>query len=99
MEMLQTVVETKAFAADAKRLLSDAERTALIEWLAANPTAGDLMEGTGGARKVRWAATAAAKAGASGRSRIMRVKLCHFSFSPFSARERRQTCRRQSGTN
>ncbi len=63
METLQTVVETKAFAADAKRLLSEAERTALIEWLAANPTAGDLMEGTGGARKVRWAAQGRGKSG------------------------------------
>jgi hypothetical protein len=60
---LQTVVETKVFAADAKRLLSDDELSALIDWLAANPDAGDLMEGTGGARKVRWAAQGRGKSG------------------------------------
>lgn len=51
MAKLQTVVETKAFAADAGRLLTDEELTALINWLAAKPMAGDVMEGTGGARK------------------------------------------------
>lgn len=63
MAKLQTVVETKTFAADAKRLLTEAELAALIEWLAANPMAGDLMEGTGGARKVRWAAQGRGKSG------------------------------------
>jgi hypothetical protein len=60
---LQAVVETKAFADDAKRLLSDFERQSLIDWLAANPLAGDLMAGTGGARKVRWAAKGKGKSG------------------------------------
>lgn len=60
---LQTVVETKAFAADARRLLTELERQALIEWLAANPQAGDLIPGTGGARKVRWAAKGKGKSG------------------------------------
>lgn len=60
---LQTVVETKAFAADARRLLSDDERDALIAWLAANPQSGDIVPGTGGARKVRWAAKGKGKSG------------------------------------
>lgn len=63
MARLQTVVETKAFAADAKRLLTDEELSALIGWLAAHPMAGDLMEGTGGARKLRWAAQGRGKSG------------------------------------
>ncbi len=63
MHRLRTVVETKAFATDARRLLSDDERLALIEWLAANPKAGDIMEGTGGARKVRWALQGRGKSG------------------------------------
>lgn len=60
---LRTVVETDSFAEDADRLLSEGERQALIAWLAANPTAGDLIRGTGGARKVRWAAKGKGKSG------------------------------------
>lgn len=56
-------METKAFASDVKRLLTDDELSALIDWLAANPMAGDLMEGTRGARKVRWAAQGRGKSG------------------------------------
>ena len=43
--------------------MTDAERLALVDHLAANPTAGDLMEGTGGARKVRWGARGKGKRG------------------------------------
>jgi hypothetical protein len=32
-----------------------AERLAIVTWIAANPAAGDVIEGTGGARKVRFA--------------------------------------------
>ena len=60
---LHTVVETPEFLSRAKRLLTDAERLALVDHLAANPTAGDLMEGTGGARKVRWGARGKGKRG------------------------------------
>ena len=60
---LQTVVETKAFVADARRLLTGDERDALIAWLALNPQAGDIVPGTGGARKVRWAAKGKGKSG------------------------------------
>lgn len=34
--------------------MSDEERTVLVEYLAYNPTAGDLISGTGGVRKLRW---------------------------------------------
>jgi hypothetical protein len=60
---LQTVVETPEFIAGAKRVLSDVERTKLIDFLAANPTSGDLMVGTGGARKLRWGAKGKGKSG------------------------------------
>ncbi len=53
---MQTVVETPAFLGDARSLcLSDTERLAIVAWVAANPAAGDVIEGTGGARKVRFA--------------------------------------------
>jgi hypothetical protein len=34
--------------------MSDEERTLLVDYLANNPTAGDLIPGTGGVRKLRW---------------------------------------------
>jgi hypothetical protein len=59
----QTVVETPELLSGARRVLSDEERRSLIDFLAANPMAGDLMQGTGGARKVRWAARGKGKSG------------------------------------
>jgi hypothetical protein len=35
--------------------LPDPERLAIVTWIAANPEAGEVIEGTGGARKVRFA--------------------------------------------
>jgi hypothetical protein len=34
--------------------MPDEERMLLIDYLAHNPTAGDLVQGTGGVRKLRW---------------------------------------------
>lgn len=50
-----TVIETPTFAADAKDLWSEEERGAFCAWIAANPEAGDVIPGSGGCRKVRWA--------------------------------------------
>ena len=53
---VHTVVETPGFLADARGLgLTGAERWSMVVWIAANPMAGEVMEGTGGARKVRFA--------------------------------------------
>jgi len=61
---LQTVVETPAFLSDARWLgLPDVERLAIVAWIAANPAAGDVIEGTGGARKVRFAGKGKGKSG------------------------------------
>jgi hypothetical protein len=49
-----SVVETPEFLAAARRLMDEEERTLLVEHLASNPTAGDLIAGTGGVRKLRW---------------------------------------------
>jgi hypothetical protein len=40
-----TVVETPAFLSAARRLMNDAERALLVDYLAWNPTAGDLIPG------------------------------------------------------
>lgn len=55
MATLITIAEVPEFVRRAARLLSADERTALLEYLAANPRAGDLIPGTGGVRKLRWA--------------------------------------------
>jgi hypothetical protein len=39
------------------------ERLAIVTWIAANPEAGDLIEGTGGARKVWFAGKGRGKSG------------------------------------
>jgi hypothetical protein len=58
-----TVVETPTFMRRAEKLLSEEERTALIDYLAAFPLAGDLIPDTGGVRKVRFAAHGKGKSG------------------------------------
>ena len=58
-----TVAETTEYAKRAKKLLSEQERSDLITYLAAHPEAGDVMEGTGGVRKVRWAREGKGKSG------------------------------------
>lgn len=58
-----TVVETPTFIRRAEKLLSDDERKQLIEFLAFNPTAGDVIPESGGVRKVRFAARCKGKRG------------------------------------
>lgn len=51
---MQTVVQTPTFIADAKAAgVTDDEMAAIVATIAADPEAGDLIVGTGGARKVR----------------------------------------------
>lgn len=49
-----SVVETPEFLSATRKLLSDEERMLLVDYLAYHPTAGDLIPGTGGVRKLRW---------------------------------------------
>ncbi len=49
-----TVVELPEFIRRSRRLLTDDELRDLINYLASRPTAGVLMQGTGGLRKIRW---------------------------------------------
>ena len=53
--MLLTVAELPEYLRTAGKLLTDADRRAIVDHLAAHPAAGDLIEGTGGVRKLRWA--------------------------------------------
>jgi hypothetical protein len=49
-----SVVETPEFLAATKAIMDEDERGLLIDHLARNPRAGDLIPGTGGVRKLRW---------------------------------------------
>ncbi len=61
--MLYTVAETPEYIRQAEKLLSEVERRDLISYLAEHPKAGDLIEGTGGVRKLRWARGGRGKSG------------------------------------
>lgn len=64
MPNLLTIIETPTFLKDVKRAgLSEEEHRSLINFLAANPDAGVVMEGTGGVRKVRIAGEGSGKSG------------------------------------
>jgi hypothetical protein len=61
---MQSVIETSVFLRDAGRArLSDEERMDIVDLIASNPTIGDVMPGTGGARKVRIAGRGKGKSG------------------------------------
>ena len=61
---MQGVLTTPIFEADAADAgLSDDEIMGMVTWLAANPLAGAIMAGTGGARKVRFAGKGKGKSG------------------------------------
>ena len=57
---MHVVVETPQFRSAG---LSDQQRIAIIDQVAATPMAGDLIQGTGGARKVRFAGRGKGKSG------------------------------------
>ncbi len=48
------VIEFKRFAKQANKLWNKAERAEFIDFIAKTPLAGDVVQGTGGIRKVRW---------------------------------------------
>ena len=56
-------IETPIFTADVRLLLSDDEYGALQEHLVTYPDVGDVIAGTGGLRKIRWAAMGKGKRG------------------------------------
>ena len=49
-----TVVELPEFIRRVHGLLSESESLLLVSYLAEFPQAGNLIEGTGGVRKLRW---------------------------------------------
>lgn len=61
--MLLTVAELPGYLRAAARLLGEGEREAIVAHLAGHPTAGVLIEGSGGVRKLRWGRDGRGKSG------------------------------------
>lgn len=61
---MHTVIETPAFLASARdEGISEDERFAMVSYISRIPDAGEIMPGTGGARKVRFAGRGKGKSG------------------------------------
>lgn len=58
-----TVIETPIFSCLWPDYWSEDERGEFVSWLAQNPVAGDVIRGSGGCRKVRWAYRGSGKRG------------------------------------
>lgn len=68
--MLYEFVESSLFSALLPDYLADGEYAALQEHLCEHPEAGDLVRGSGGVRKVRWARSGSGKSGG--------VRVCYY---------------------
>ena len=60
---MHTVIETDIFLTWAQDVWTASEREAFVNWIAANPEAGDVIPATNGLRKVRWATSGRGKRG------------------------------------
>ena len=58
-----TVAELSTFMRSAEKLLNAIERQDVINYLALHPKAGEVMQGTGGVRKMRWGRGGQGKSG------------------------------------
>lgn len=58
-----TIAEVPEYIRQAEKLLTETERRDVLSYLAAHPKAGDLIEGTGGIRKLRWGRGGRGKSG------------------------------------
>ncbi len=86
---LQTVVETAEFLTRSSKLMSDEQRARVVEMLARDPECGEILQGTGGVRKVR---VALAGRGKSGGARVIYYfhseRLPVFALTVFAKNER-----------
>lgn len=58
-----TIAEVPEYIRRSEKLLTEEERRDIVDYLAAHPKAGDIMEGTGGVRKLRWGRQGRGKSG------------------------------------
>ena len=60
---MQTIAELPEFIRRSDKLLTQTEKAGIINYLALHPASGDIMQGTGGIRKLRWSAQGRGKSG------------------------------------
>jgi mRNA-degrading endonuclease RelE of RelBE toxin-antitoxin system len=60
---LMTVAATSLYEKQARTLLEEQDRDGILNYLSDNPEAGNLIRGTGGLRKLRWALPGRGKSG------------------------------------
>ena len=58
-----TVAEVPEYIRRSAKLLTEEERRDVVDYLATHPRAGDLIQGTGGVRKLRWGRQGRGKSG------------------------------------
>jgi hypothetical protein len=73
---MHIVAKTPEYIRRAEKLLADDERRDVLNYLATHPKSGDLMEGTGGVRKLRWSRGSLEKAAACEQFIIFTMKPC-----------------------
>jgi len=61
-----TIIETQQFISKADKIISAAEKDDLFDFIARNPKEGDVISGTGGVRKLRFAIQGKGKRGGAG---------------------------------
>lgn len=69
IKKLQVVVETSEYIKQAKLCMDKKSREDFINYIAESPLEGELIIGTGGARKIRW--TSDSNGGKRGGSRVI----------------------------
>ena len=60
---MQTIVELPEFLRKSDKLLKDSEKQSIVNYLALHPESGDVIQGSGGIRKLRWSAQNKGKSG------------------------------------
>ncbi len=61
--VMQTVIELSPFNRNWSAVWSEGEYNEFIKWIAANSKSGDVIKGSGGVRKIRWASSGHGKRG------------------------------------
>ena len=69
IKKLQVIVETTEYITQAEACMDKKSRDDFVSYIAQNPLEGELITGTGGARKIRW--TADSNQGKRGGSRVI----------------------------
>jgi mRNA-degrading endonuclease RelE of RelBE toxin-antitoxin system len=60
-----TVIETPVFVRSARRVWDDVEQEDFVDWISTRPEAGEVIQGSGGLRKVRWSRQGLGRRGGS----------------------------------